>query len=361
MPDLSKLRICFLAGTLDRGGAERQLFYILKALGSAGADVTMLTLTRGEYWESRIAGLGVPIDFLGTVSSRAVRALQISNRVRRLRPHVVHSQHFYTNLYAVLAARCAKAREVGSLRNDVVHEVAAHHRWLGRASLKYPRLLAANSRRGVENATRLGVSSSRVFYLPNAIDTDEYLNARPTADRAEICYVGRLTTQKRVDVLLQALQRLRRDECPAWHATIVGDGPERLPLEQLARKLKLFPGLVDFVGAADPKQYYERADLVALTSDWEGTPNVILEAMASALPVVATAVGGVPELVQHGETGLLAPAGDTQLLSRHLAVLCKNVDTRRRMGAAARRDVAEHYSLKRLACCLEELYAIALA
>src|SRR3990172_765683 len=125
MRDIAQLRICFLAGTLDQGGAERQLYYILRSLCAAGADVSLLTLMQGEYWESRIAALGIPIHFVGHSASRIGRALEIRRLVRRLRPDVVHSQHFYTNLYAVMASRFFRTREVGALRSDVTHEVAA--------------------------------------------------------------------------------------------------------------------------------------------------------------------------------------------------------------------------------------------
>src|SRR5689334_13233971 len=98
MADLSQLRICFLAGTLGQGGAERQLFYLLKTLREQGASLLLLSLTRGEFWEAAIAELGVEVRWVGQHNSRLARLGRIIREVRAFRPHVLQSQHFYTNL-----------------------------------------------------------------------------------------------------------------------------------------------------------------------------------------------------------------------------------------------------------------------
>ncbi len=363
MPELSQLRICFLAGTLAQGGAERQLYYIVESLRSAGAEVSILSLTVGEFWEARLAALGATVHHVGSSPSRLCRAREISRTVRRIRPDVVHSQHFFTNIYAVIAARWTRVREVGSIRNDAVHEVGEHSRLLGLASLRLPRTLAVNSRQGERNAVGLGVSVARLSYLPNVIDPDRFQVARAAqSGELRICCVARLVPQKRIDVLLRALDALRRRTAARFTATIVGSGPERASLESLARELELTPDHVVFAGSvADPAAYYEQADVAVLASDWEGTPNVLLEAMASGLPVVATAVGGIPEIVTHGITGLLAPAGNPDEFADRLSTLCETSELRRELGDNARRYVVQHHSPAVLPGYLQRLYSAALA
>src|SRR5579862_4193219 len=97
--DLAKLKICFLAGTLGQGGAERQLFYNLKALRECGADVRLLCLGQHEFWEDPIRRLGIPIIYVGRSKSKLKRLVRIVAELHRDRPAIFQSQHFYTSAY----------------------------------------------------------------------------------------------------------------------------------------------------------------------------------------------------------------------------------------------------------------------
>jgi len=146
---------------------------------------------------------------------------------------------------------------------------------------------------------------------------------------------------------------------------IVGPGCQnenlRSDLEIQAQSLGLFPEIVQFRGGvSDVRSVYHEAAICVLTSDFEGTPNVLLEAMASGLPVVATNVGGVPEIVQHGQTGFLVEPGDLEGLTWAVAELVKNAGLRPKMGQRARAYVEENHSLHRLPAYLAGLYQQAL-
>jgi glycosyltransferase involved in cell wall biosynthesis len=362
MSDLSNLRICLIAGTLGQGGAERQLFYIARALRENGATVQLLSLTRGEYWEERIRVLGVPVTWVGEHGAKARRVACIIKMLRRNPPDVVQSQHFYTNLYAVAAARVLGCSEVGAMRNDCMSEVRASGMVLGRLSLRAPRTLAANSRAAIRYAIEAGVPSSRLHLLPNVVDTNRF---NPAASRAEsgpvhLILVGRLEKQKRVDRFLSVLARLQKLSTSPVRATIVGEGSLRTALERQAADLGLLGKLVEFRGAvSDMAAVYGEADILVLTSDHEGTPNVALEAMASGLAVVATRVGGVQEVLESGETGYLVDARDEDGMARILADLISNPDLRRRIGQRATRFVRLHHSPAMLSTQLRQIYSAA--
>jgi glycosyltransferase involved in cell wall biosynthesis len=135
----------------------------------------------------------------------------------------------------------------------------------------------------------------------------------------------------------------------------------RSELEQHARRLGLFPGLVEFRGnVQDTRTVYHEAAVCVLTSDHEGTPNVLLEAMASGLPVVASNVGGVPDIVRDGRTGFLIEPGDLDGFTAMVAELVTSSSRRREMGRCARSMVEEYHSLKRLPTYLAGLYELAL-
>src|SRR5688500_15193927 len=172
MFDLSKIHVCFIAGNLALGGAERQLFYIVQARHRSGSRRSVLGLTDGDYWAQRIGMLGIPVLSVGQAASKLRRLGRILRCAAKLAPDVVQSQHFYTNLYAVAVARALGARDVGAVRNDARSEVRANGNMIGHLSLRAPRVLAANSRAGLENAVALGTTRDKLHLLPNAIDTE---------------------------------------------------------------------------------------------------------------------------------------------------------------------------------------------
>ncbi len=362
MLDLEKLKICFLAGTLGRGGAEQQLFYMLKALLASGAQPQVLCLTEHEHWQERIEALGVPVQWVGRRGSRAWRLGQIVATLRRNPPDILQSQHFYTNLYVAAAARLLGSREVGAMRNDGVSEVQAGGKVLGSLSLKTPRTLAANSRLAIKNARSFGVSAARLHLLPNVVDTNRFaVNGNSVDESIRIIAVGRLVEQKRMDRFLNVVAQLRAKSPVKVKATIVGGGPLRGQLERRAAELELFPGTIEFTGSVgDVAAYYRTADILVLTSDWEGTPNVVLEAMASGVPVVATKVGGVPDIIQHGRTGFLAGVEDENAIVNLLLLLSEDEALRRTIGACAREYVEANHSIDNLSKHLTNIYMDAL-
>jgi glycosyltransferase involved in cell wall biosynthesis len=353
----AQLDICFIAGTLGQGGAERQLFYIMKSLRQSAARVRLLCLTKGEFWEEKIRALGVPITWVGQHGARAVRLSRIIQILRQQPSQIVQSQHFYTNLYAAAAARVLGLREIGAMRSDAISEVQASGALLGRLSLRAPRTLAANSKTAISNAITMGVPASRLHFLPNVVDTELFKLVRQnSSDVVRLIAVGRLVEQKRFDRFFSMLAALRQKTRVRIKATIVGDGPLRQELEQQATALGLLPDVVEFRGrVADMSTVYREADIMVLTSDYEGTPNVLLEAMACGLPVVATKVGGVPDLVQHNETGKVV-AADEEALAEALLMLLNNPGRRREMGERARQYVLHHHSPAILPERLASLY-----
>lgn len=360
MFDLAKVNVSFVAGTLALGGAERQLFYLVRGLRQSGAEVRVLSLTQGEFWETKIRDLGASVTWVGQHGSRLARLGRIVARLRQDRPVLVQSHHFFTNLYVVAAARLLGLREVGAIRNDAYSEVGFTGT-LGPLSLRTPRLLAANSRAGVENAIALGVPSHRIRLLPNVVDTEQF---EPGPCRSNgvirLLTIG-MRVEKRVDRFLALVSQLRRRSTLPIRAVVIGDGPERSRCEQRAAELGLLPD-VEFKGSvAITVADYRAADVLVMTSDFEGTPNVVLEAMAAGLPVVAYRTGGVPEVVRHEQTGYVASMGDEASMADYVLKLVEHADLRAEMGRRARDYVQANHGLSRLPAILSDFYQAAMA
>lgn len=358
------LRVAMVAGTLARGGAEKQFVYMVRALKADGVDVRVFALTRGEHHEAALCAIGVPPHWIGRHANPLVRAGALAARFRTWRPDVVQAGHFYANLHATLAAATSGALSLGSVRSDAFRDV---HRTgvFGRASLRAPRGLIANSHAARDNAVRLGRRRDRVLVVPNVIDTAEFDAAQGpgrgivrSAGEFHVTVVARLIAPKRLERFVQALAEARR-EVPAIRGRIAGEGPERGRLERLAADLGLLPQGLQLLGEhADVPALLAESDALMLTSDQEGFPNVLLEAMAARLPVISTPAGDAARIVVDGETGFVVN-GEPLLLAARLVMLARDRGLAGRMGAAGRSRVEREFSGSRLGASLRDAYASA--
>jgi glycosyltransferase involved in cell wall biosynthesis len=379
------LRVAFIAGSLGQGGAEKQLLYLARELRRVHVDVRVLTLTRGEACEPAFAEAGVPVEWAGR-HRLPLRLADLAFATRRFRPHIVQASHFFTNLYAVGLARVSGAACSGTIRNDTHFDMEECGRW-GTPLLRAPRSLIANSRTAARAAQAAGVDASRLHVLANVIDLEQFdrqagprraiegelhrggadilgctgarkvYATREAGERDVIAVaVARLVPAKRLDRFLRALARARRDE-GRLRGLIVGDGPERARLEAIASGLGLLPDGVRFLGAcADVPRVLAGADMLVLTSQHEGFPNVLLEGMAARLPIIATPAGDAEALVDDGRTGFVVPFQDLELLTERMLTLTRSAATRRRFGAAGRARVEAHYRVDGLAGRALEIY-----
>lgn len=206
--------------------------------------------------------------------------------------------------------------------------------------------LTANST-GLAALAERSLPGREVVVIPNGVDCHHYTPpAEPREGAPLFLYAGRLSHQKGVDVLLSALAHPAAAGAGRARLRIVGDGPERPRLERQTAALGL-RHRVDFAGWADKNampEEYRRADAFVLPSRDEGMPNVVLEAMATGLPVVGTAVSGNAELIRDRATGLLVPAEDPAALGAALAEMAQAPALRREMGERGRKDVLAEYS-----------------
>ncbi|MCX8063359.1 MAG: glycosyltransferase [Anaerolineales bacterium] len=358
----NKLRVAIVAGTLGYGGAEKQLVYLAKALAQLRIDVRVYCLTRGEPYEGVLYKEGIPLIWFGKPTQPILRVINLIKLLRDFRPHFIQSTHFYANLYVALASRLVGGVSIGSLRSDLEYELGGNGFW-GPWLLRSPQVILSNSHLARQRAIIHGLNPARVFVLPNVIDLHAFdrQSSQPFPYRFHegqigIATVSRLIEAKRLDRFLRILSRVRQ-HFPMLKGIIAGDGPLRQHLEQQATMLGLIPDGVEFLGHCETvAALLSRMDIYGLTSDHEGFPNSLLEAMAASLPVITTPAGDAARIVQDGINGFVIRKEDEDSFVERLIWLVQHPQPRRTMGAMGRQIVAKSYSTINLGNNILDLY-----
>jgi glycosyltransferase involved in cell wall biosynthesis len=357
-----RLRVALVAGTLARGGAEKQLFYMARALAGAEVDVRVYSLRRGEFFEAELQRIGIPPIWIGRHASPVLRTIALVRALTNFRPHIVQAAHFYTNLYVAAAALAHRAVGVGALRSAGSHEISSNGRW-DPWLLRVPSALLANSQAAKRNTESLGVRPETVYVVPNVIDLPALDRSAANnnerawgCDRIVVASVARHVRVKRLERFLAAVARART-AVPTIFGVLIGTGPEHEGLRTLAQQLGLGPSCVAFLGLRDDVPSLLRAaDLLLVTSDEEGFPNAILEAMAARLPVITTPAGDAGLVVQDDVTGYVVPFDDVEQIAERVVRLARSPELRRSLGRAGRLRVEQCYGSEQLAVSLLGTY-----
>jgi glycosyltransferase involved in cell wall biosynthesis len=360
------LKVALIAGTLGLGGAEKQLFLMARALQMKGAVPAIFTLTRGEPYEQKLREHHISVEYVGNSPNRLTRLFAIRKAIARFKPHIIQSGHFYTNLYTVIAAYFCKAVGIGSVRNDVYLEQAANG-FLGAPSLHLPQALIVNSWNAGQNAIQLGVRRDRIHILENVVDLTEFDRMIAQSkhllfkdDNCLVMVVARLSPEKRLERFVMALS-VAREKALSLNikGVIVGEGLEMDCIKRIAQANGFDESTLCFLGRRDDiPALLKQAKFLVLTSDHEGFPNVLLEAMAAGLPVISTPAGDAPRIVEDGRTGFIVNFDDITGLAEKIILLASSPKLRKSMGDAGRRRVEQFYASPDLAERLLKIYAL---
>jgi len=371
---------------LNMGGPALHVAYLSAGLVERGYDTTLVagTLARGEESMAHVAEeRGVAVVVLPELSReiaplhdlRAARRLALL--IREQRPHILHTHTAKAGAVGRLAALFAR----GARPPIVVHTFHGHvlrgyfgpvrsrlFRLLERRLARTATALVAVSPEVRDDLVALGVAPREKFTVIRlGIELDRRVAAgqdgRAEArrqlgvpdERFVVGWIGRMTAVKRTDNVLLAFKGLRErgfDAC----LCMVGDGPDRDQVEQQAHRLGIMRRCLFLGYQEDVAPFYAAFDALVLPSGNEGTPVSAIEALAGGRPVVATRVGGVPDVVRDGQDGFLVEPGAVDDLADRLARLATDPELRRRMGESGRARVLERYSVHRLLDDVDRFY-----
>jgi glycosyltransferase involved in cell wall biosynthesis len=292
-----------------------------------------------------------------------LRIPRVRRLVRDLQPDLLHALHLTS--YGFLAVLCDVRPTVVSVWGTDVLEaprLSPFHYLITRYALRRADHITATGLRLAEAAARYAPAGKPVTVVPYGVDLREF-RPRPREERPEVVVgaVARLSKEKGLHYLLEAFA-IVAGRHPQARLVLAGEGPERQRLERLAARLGLGER-VRFLGEVPHEQVPEvlqGLDILAMPSTYEGFGVAALEAEAMEVPVVASRIHGIPDVVVDGETGLLVPSRDRQALAAAVERLATDGDLRRRLGQAGRAFVAEHYSWEENTAQMEALYEAAL-
>jgi len=353
------VKLVHLITELSNGGAQSALLRLLRGLDRTRFTPVVACLYNGDGEVARqIRALEIPVIDLGMQHKWQVGAFtRLYRLLRREKPAILHTWMFHANLAGRIIGRLAGIPHLVTARRNV--EIGgAHREWLTRwTAFLDERVIAVCELARQAEINNAGAAPEKVITIYNGVDPAEFdCDGEATRNRGRrqwnipdeallIGTVGRLHPQKGFADLLTALPDLC-NTFPQVKLLLIGDGELRAALEAQATTLGIGERVI-FAGLrTDVPALLCALDLFVLPSLWEGLPNVILEAMASGLPVIATAVGGTPEVVIQEETGILTPPGDTTALADAIARLLSDPALRSRMGKQGRARVLHHFSIR---------------
>ena len=368
-------RILNVVPTLMCGGTENQFMTLGRRLDPARFDLEFACLRRwGTTFIKEIDDRCIPLSEYPVASFRDIRTLglqaKLARHISRRRIQIVHAYNFYGNVFAVPPARLVAPVVIASIRDCGPYQTTMQKR-VQRYACQFADCVLVNADAVKDWLIAEGYNPAKIVVIRNGVDLSRF-DGPPERERIRhelglpadtplVAVVSRLTRLKGLEQFLEAAAILG-PRFPDARFLIAGetsphDGWYLTELQNMAARLGVADRVI-FTGLrSDVAALLSSVDVAVMPSLNEALSNVLLESMAAGAPVVATRVGGTPEALVDGETGLLVSPGDSAALAASIATMLDNPEMASRMGHAARRRIADVFSVDRMVRSTQELYS----
>jgi glycosyltransferase involved in cell wall biosynthesis len=349
------LRVMHVASQLDVGGLEKLLVEFARHADRSAVALEFVSLSTAGKIAGEITALGWPVTALQSPDGFRLGTIwKLARLFRRRRVDVVHAHNTKAVIYCGLARRLARVGRLLYTRHGQRYGAKSRSNRLFRLAVRSVDDIVCVSEDAAKLSAAEGLPAVKISAIRNGIDTARFAYTGP-ADGGPAVMVGRLSPEKDVQTLLDAVVIVARDE-PAFRLEIAGSGSMLEPMKQRAAASGL-AGTVTFLGNVnDIPALLGRASMTVLSSFTEGISLTLLEAMSRGLPVVATRVGGNPEVVVDGLTGRLVPARNAATLAAAILDLWRNPSASKSMGLAGNDRVKNHFDVRVMVRAYESLY-----
>lgn len=354
---MEKIKIIHIITSLPFGGAENMLLDLVGGLDPKRFEVRVATVVGSGPLEEEFQAAGVPVRVFKKKGKLGFGVIwKIKKYLRAEAPDIVHTHLFGGDTWGRFAAILARVPVIVSTE----HNTNLDEGWMKRKVKKFlsfftKKIIAVSEAVRNYSVVHDKISAKKIIVIKNGIDFGKFssLPEKEFSDPPVVGVVGRLEEQKGHKYLFEALNLIKTIPWVLW---VVGDGSLKNNLERLAKDLNLRERII-FLGARrNVPEILSKIDVAVLPSLWEGLGLVILEAAAARKPIVASCVGGIPEIISDGETGILVEPGNVKSLADGLEhVLLGKVDAQK-MAARAREMVREKFSVGKMVEEYEKLY-----
>ena len=353
---ISACRVALVSTGLDTGGKERVIVELVRKCDREKLDMRVICLGSAGHLSNELAQLGCEVDLLerpeGFLPSLVWRLF------RMFRDHQIEVVHTHDDRSAVYALPAAAMAGIGPRIHTQHHSQIVYGRLLpihlGALAARLSSTFVCVSQHGADLMRQAGISAGGLQVIENGVDLDRFSFRGPNPSGPALA-VARLSAEKGIEDLLLAAARVVK-AAPDFHLNIAGGGPNLPELVQLCRSLGL-GGRISFLGnRSDVPELLAASRLFVLPSKTEGLSLSLLEAMARGVPIVATRVGGTPEAIVDGESGLLVEAGDPIALAEAIVRLWSGPELALALCRTARSQVEHRFNIERTIAEYERLY-----
>ncbi len=363
-----KVKILYLSVGLNYGGAETALLRNLKSLDRNIYDACVVCIEKKGVIGEEIERLGIEVIYLNDKAGlfRPGLVIKISKILEEKRPDILQASLFYANFYGRVAAIFFKPKATIIEEHSMYTEKKFYHvlidRFLG---IFTDKIIVCSNSVLYFTANQEKIGKDKFFLIYNSVDSKRFSVSAPKADLRKkygfsgndfiVGTVGMLIPKKGHRFLIEAASSLR-GSIPGLKVLIIGDGEQKDTLEKLAGSYNLKDKVIFMGERQDVPELMKIMDIFVLPSLQEGFPMTILEAMYMGLPVIASDISGIPEIIENGENGLLVPPSDAGLLKEKIVALYNDADSRERYGSNARKKIESGYMPVHYMSRLEGLY-----
>jgi glycosyltransferase involved in cell wall biosynthesis len=350
--------------SFEPGGTERQMIELARRLDPHRWTVHIACFRARGAWFHRVAEVAASVAEFPVTTFRSLGAARhlsaFAHWCRQKRIAIVHTTELYSNIFGLPGAALANVPVRIGNRREINPDKSRAQIAMQRAAYAFAHKIVANSRAAADRLRAERVPAGKVAVISNGLEFERYQAPHPRPKRRKVVVVANLRQEKGHDVLMDAAPDVLR-RYPDAQFEIVGGGPELETLLAAAEAGGMLHAFT-FLGHRDdvPARLAD-GDIFVLPSRSEAFPNAVLEAMATGLPIVASGVGGILELIDDGRTGLLVPAGDATALADRICRLMNDTVFASRIGNSARADAHARYSFDRMVGAFESLYLAELA
>lgn len=351
-----KIKIIHIIPTLGGGGAERLLVDLASNINKEKYEIKIISLKTSNYWEKEL--MQKQIVCAALAQKKGVSLITWWRLVRLLKmkqPDIVHTHLFGADFYGILAAKIAGCKTIISTEHNINYSEGLTKRLVKRYVYKYANQIIAVSGAVRDYLVKERIDQAKIKVVHNGINTHKFLARRNYFQKEKLLIgtVGKLEEQKGIEDLISAMSLIKNNNI---NCQIAGEGPLRESLQALITKLKL-EDKVRLIGwQSEINKFFSKLDIFVLPSRWEGFGLVVLEAGLAGLPVIASGVDGLKEIIENNKNGVLVEPGNAEVLATAIRRLANDIKRQERLAQALQNTALQRFSLGDMVRKYEDIY-----